>query len=110
MRLIDADEFGVIALQGKSEEFIEGVAFMLDKIDNAPTVEPKNGKWIPCSERLPERDDTGHVLVSVSIPERPFDIVLVPTNCVKHMFKQGHISAWMPLPEPYMEEGDKNDH
>ena len=46
MRLIDADQFGVIALQGKSEEFIEGVKFILEKIDEAPTVEPKQGEWI----------------------------------------------------------------
>jgi hypothetical protein len=39
MRLIDADQFGVIALQGKSEDFIEGVVYMFDKIHEAPTVE-----------------------------------------------------------------------
>lgn len=39
MRLIDADQFGVISLQGKSEDFIAGVAFMFDKIHEAPTVE-----------------------------------------------------------------------
>ena len=39
MRLIDAEQFGVISLQGKSEDFIEGVKFMLDKIDEAPTVD-----------------------------------------------------------------------
>lgn len=39
MRLIDADQFGVISLQGKSEDFIEGVLFMFDKIHEAPTVE-----------------------------------------------------------------------
>ena len=38
MRLIDADQFGVISLQGKSEDFIEGVMFMFDKIHEAPTV------------------------------------------------------------------------
>lgn len=39
MRLIDAEQFGVISLQGKSEDFIDGVKFMLDKIDEAPTVD-----------------------------------------------------------------------
>jgi len=38
MRLIDADQFGVISLQGKSDDFIAGVAFMFDKIHEAPTV------------------------------------------------------------------------
>lgn len=39
MRLIDADQFGVISLQGKSDDFIEGVKYVLEKIDEAPTVE-----------------------------------------------------------------------
>lgn len=38
MRLIDADQFGVISLKGKSEEFIDGVKFILEKIDQAPTI------------------------------------------------------------------------
>lgn len=46
-RLIDAEQFGVISLQGKSEEFIEGVKFMFDKIHEAPTVERPHGEWIP---------------------------------------------------------------
>lgn len=46
-RLIDADNFGVISLQGKSEEFIEGVLFILDKIYEAPTIEERpHGEWI----------------------------------------------------------------
>ena len=47
MRLIDSDEFGVISLQGKSEEFIDGVLFMFDKIHEAPTVEERpHGEWV----------------------------------------------------------------
>lgn len=45
MRLIDADQFGVISLQGKNEDFIEGAKFMLEKIDEAPTVERPHGEW-----------------------------------------------------------------
>lgn len=39
MRLIDADQFGVISFQGKSEDFIEGAEYILNLIDNAPTIE-----------------------------------------------------------------------
>lgn len=47
MRLIDADQFGVVSFQGKSEDFIEGVCFILDKIYEAPTVEERpHGEWI----------------------------------------------------------------
>lgn len=46
MRLIDADQFGVISLQGKSDDFIDGVAFMFDKIHEAPTIDERpKGKW-----------------------------------------------------------------
>lgn len=57
MRLIDANSFGVISLQGKSKEFIEGVNFVLDKIYDAPTVEQQNidwGKWVISEVRCPE--------------------------------------------------------
>lgn len=37
-RLIDADQFGVISFQGKNEDFIEGAKFILEKIDEAPTI------------------------------------------------------------------------
>ena len=47
MRLIDADQFGVISFQGKSEDFAEGVAFILEKIDEAPTIEERpRGEWL----------------------------------------------------------------
>ena len=54
MRLIDADQFGAVSFQGKSEDFAEGVAFILDKIYEAPTIEERpHGEWKPdgtCSE------------------------------------------------------------
>lgn len=37
-RLIDAERFGVISLQGVNEDFVEGVQYILAKIDEAPTV------------------------------------------------------------------------
>ena len=46
MRMIDAEQFGVVSLQGKSEDFIEGAMFILDKIDEAQTVEERpHGEW-----------------------------------------------------------------
>lgn len=48
MRLIDADQFGVVSFQGKSEEFIEGAKFILEKIDEAPTVERPHGECGTC--------------------------------------------------------------
>ena len=47
MRLIDADQFGVISLQGKSKDFIDGTLFILDKIYEATTIEERpRGEWV----------------------------------------------------------------
>ena len=48
-RLIDANAFEVVALNGVSEEFAEGAKFILEKIDAAPTVdtvEVVHGRWL----------------------------------------------------------------
>lgn len=38
-RLIDADAFEVFEFSSKSEDFADGVLYVLDKIDEAPTIE-----------------------------------------------------------------------
>ena len=63
-------------------------------------------RWIPVSERLP----------------KPYQPILVTTNAfywanepVKYFVKQINFGgvvdfiAWMPLPEPYREDGEMND-
>ena len=48
MRLIDADVFEVVALKDVSDEFVEGARFILEMIDDAPTIEAepvKHGRW-----------------------------------------------------------------
>ena len=40
MRLIDIEKFDVFDLSGRSEEFANGVQWILEQLDNAPTVEP----------------------------------------------------------------------
>ena len=67
----------------------------------------KKDKWIPCSERLPEEG------TEVLGTDR--------NGCIRHVYKDKtglyefatveegmHIGivAWMPLPEPYKEEGE----
>lgn len=55
MRLIDADAFEVIKVQGASMDFIDGMQYVLEMIDNAPTVESDN-EWIPIEDdRKPKR-------------------------------------------------------
>jgi len=79
-----------------------------------PSVQPEP-KWIPCKDRLPERgnevlvcyDFKGHrfVLTGVLYGDGSFhgydDEYLTPEGR-----KYRKAVAWMPLPEPYQEEGD----
>ena len=51
-RLIDADAFEVFEFSSKSEDFADGVLYVLDKSDEAPTIEAepvRHGRWVPLS-------------------------------------------------------------
>ncbi len=53
MRLIDADAFEVVSLEGVTEEFAEGAKYVLELLDKAPTVEAvpvAHGRWIKDGE------------------------------------------------------------
>ena len=80
--------------------------------DKAGAKVAKHGKWIPCSERLPE--DNAEVLVSfcgryVKIgyiePGDGLRYWVIPGHSVVHL---DYIEAWMPLPEP-PEKEDADD-
>lgn len=48
MRPIDADRFQTVALYNVSDDFIEGVSFILEEIAKSPTVDVRNtnqGSW-----------------------------------------------------------------
>ena len=73
-------------------------------IENAPTIEPKQ-QWIPCSERLPERnqicvvtDETRMCAYEYGLHDETYDEETGWTYL-------GHkIIAWMPLPDPWKGE------
>ena len=96
MRLIDADPFGVVSFQGKSEDFIEGALFILDKIDEAPTIE--RPQWVLCSERLPTAEDGERVLVHLSFDKPACEYVYIPWKTVGFEYQVGHIDAWFAIP------------
>ena len=108
MRLIDAD-----ALIPKINECVNGhyitdfdaIATILD----APTIEPKRGEWVPCSERLPsesEQDNELGVLVTLGNGYSGIQFDWVRDG--EHWYDwDGYVIAWMPLPKPYGErEGE----
>lgn len=68
-------------------------------IEELPTAEPKRGKWIPCSERLPEVNE--RCLCTYEFSEGTcVDFGLYTKS---GWFVSG-VTAWMPLPEPYKAE------
>ena len=111
-RLIDAD-----ALMGASMyEFWQDASaitptgeYILKKfrqlIRNMPTVTPEP-QWIPCSERLPEKSSYNLVTDFGGVEEAYY-------KCNEHRWYGRHddelkdVTAWMPLPSPYREEGEQ---
>lgn len=104
-RLIDADELNEYI----GREALDTREKIFALVDRMPTVERPHGEWILCSERLPEK--SGEYYVSGGDKVWICSFLIIPT------FKGGWcnnvsnpvVEAWMPLPEPYKEEGDLND-
>ena len=71
--------------------------------------EPKrpHGKWIPCSERLSEKDGKYLVTRRSYISKKPEVTTAIFDFTTKEFYPDSN--AWMPLPEPYKKEGEKNE-
>lgn len=91
-----------------------------DMIENAPTIEPerKKGRWIPCTERMPDIDADGYtdkVLVSFDHYSGVEICEYRITDGVGRWYAGDtddspedidlQVTAWMPLPKRY-EGGD----
>ena len=121
MRLIDADalgltDFEIVMCEGS---YKAGLKMILDKIQKAPTIEPR--KWIPCSERLPvicEYDVNGQKTFSCRVlSTQAYGNGLVFVGSDRYTSDRGWLSevldengapeskviAWMPLPDPWKE-------
>ncbi len=105
MRLIDADALKT-RFEPKQAYFTESI---MRKIDTEIAIQET--QWIPCSERLPEYDETSEYLVTDKEgrvrhccldPYMPETFVTVEEGAIIKAV------AWMPLPEKY-KRGDTND-
>ena len=82
-------------------------------VDDAPSIELKQGEWIPCSERLPR--EQGQYLVTFPLFDGdPCAHVLsfckgkfYETNDEWGDVEYDDVTAWMPLPKPYGEREDE---
>lgn len=70
------------------------------------------GKWIPCSERLPEKPVAGEdcYLIQAQYVEQPFVAYWDGRNWTDECYEIAkHVIAWMPLPKPYREVDDEKN-
>ena len=68
--------------------------------DNIEPYKQKQGEWIPCSKRLPEKN--GRYLASwVSNLTNKYNIDSIFFAYGEWDCCNGDVEAWMPLPEPY---------
>lgn len=112
MRLIDADALDCLSWEDGEHgtTFDDGVAWVCRLIDRQPTIEAqRTGKWIPCSERLPEEgceflccDERGESIIGLPYADEEAYTGFSAESETEYIF---NCVAWMPLPEPYQEGG-----
>ena len=90
---------------------------LLSMLENQPSVTYTNsGKWIPCSERLPQDEEQEYILcVNGTCGNITYDhSVLAGGNYYEDgkwyidgvLKKNVEVLAWMPLPAPYQPKGE----
>lgn len=118
MRLIDADE--LLTVTDIREDGSEITYVLYDDIENAPTIERPECKWIPVSERLPT-DDFGRFIITVESDDiyGAIDGILYPevVGYYGGTWKDlggkqiaDEVISWMPLPETYKESEVGNEN
>jgi hypothetical protein len=84
----------------------------IDLVKEILSEEPKTGKWIPVTERLPK--ETGLYLVTLKTaginafegthPNGFVYIALWDGISMRWGYNDKYVTAWMPLPEPFRRE------
>jgi hypothetical protein len=91
-RLIDADALKRDLVKNGFRNDVD-MMMTLETINNAPTIDAVP-HWIPCSERLPEKD--GYYLTTTCYRQ-----VYCDFWNEDHFDRTEAVIAWMPLPKPY---------
>ena len=96
-----------------AEPFHEGIANGLRLAIEATEKQPKVCELIPCSERLPERDEW--ILIQFDDEDNTMCVGWYSkkyetfTSIDDRMPYFNNVVAWMPLPNPYEEKEKQND-
>lgn len=131
LRAYAADRKGELAkLINDAADTIEMLSAKLHASQMERSSQYYHGGWIPCAERLPEADGDYLVLYCTHSKYKPYayDVISFANDlyqideydfndkkCQKGWFYCDHeygycednsVYAWMPLPEPYREEGE----
>lgn len=106
------------------------IARMQCRVIDIPSAQPEQ-RWIPCSERLPERIINGDVETVqeffVTVKERwpggewiyNTDVAEFPGDYIDDIWQtwndwregqEVHVIAWIPLPEPYKEDNNERPY
>lgn len=112
----DAIDYRNDKMHDKSSDFIDGVIYMAQRIEEAPSIDIP--QWTPCSERLPS-DDNDYLVVDgdgeMAVGYYRDDADAWDNSCFgwlerddedEHPTRLGKVVAWMPLPKPWKGSDD----
>lgn len=85
----------------ETEAYVHGLSDGYAVICNLPSAQ----QWIPCSERLPDNDESVLISNSHGVTKAWWNGKFWTSIAIK---KYKTVTAWMPLPEPY-KKGEQDE-
>ena len=112
MRLVDADKILEKLETGldNPEEFpVMGLGAIMRLINNEPEVQSAQPeqRWIPCSEKLPDKDGLYLVTDDSGGVKETHESWFIECYDGTLSWDLANVTAWMPLPEPYQSEAER---
>lgn len=105
--MIDENKL-IIEIEKRNTVFTEE---QMDLLEYLIEKQSKVGEWIPCSERLPQRQDRKNTFLKMYLVQSKRGVIHMGFRDEEGIWRTIHGNrvynevAWQPLPEPY-KEGD----